>query len=245
MVRFTLNGQSLELTADQVRHRLDGVRPENVQQYGVRVGPLVYPVKQAFAAATGLTRSKFTTQVARRHLSAVGLEIVSSASRQPVASPTPSDPVRPDADAPPISTEWHTEAQVQAMVVAHLAGEGWQITRVADTGSRERGIDITAARGVETVAIEVKGFPSRGYADLRRAGEEKRAHPSAQATGWYGRAILAAMLTRSRMPGARSVIALPDFSRYRNLFMETAGSLEKCGIEVWWVSQDGDVIPAV
>lgn len=67
--------------------------------------------------------------------------------------------------------------------------------RVADTASRERGIDIVAEREAGTLAIEVKGFPSRGFADPRRVNEKKKAHPSAQATGWYGRAVLEAMLT--------------------------------------------------
>jgi len=122
--------------------------------------------------------------------------------------------------------------------------EGWQIVSEADAASRQPGIDIVAAREAEELAIEVKGFPGRGFADPRRAHEHKRAHPSGQAKGWYGRAILAAMLTRSRRPHARSVIALPDFPRYRDLFEETAGSLQKCSIEVWWISEDGDVTEA-
>jgi hypothetical protein len=140
--------------------------------------------------------------------------------------------------------DWHTEAKVQAMVVAHIVREGWQIVSEADTASRQRGIDIVAARENEELAIEVKGFPGHGFADPRRVGEQKRAQPSTQAKGWYGRAILTAMLTRSGRPHARSVIALPDFPRYRDLFKETAGSLQKCSIEVWWVSEDGDVTKA-
>jgi hypothetical protein len=43
------------------------------------------------------------------------------------------------------------------------------------------------------------------------------------------------------MPHARPIIALPDFPRYRNLFRETAESLEKCGIELCWVTEEGAV----
>jgi hypothetical protein len=107
--------------------------------------------------------------------------------------------------------------------------------RVADTASRERGIDIVAEWEAGTLAIEVKGFPSRGFADPRRVNEKKKAHPSAQATGWYGRAVLEAMPTWSRMPHAQPVIALPDFPRYHDLYRETAESLERCGIELWWL----------
>jgi hypothetical protein len=104
---------------------------------------------------------------------------------------------------------------------------------------------VEATRESESVAIEVKGFPGRGYSDPRRAAEKKKAAPSTQAKGWYGRAILAAMITRTKMPEARSVIALPDFPRYRALFRDTAGQLRKCEIELWWVDINGTVTTAV
>jgi hypothetical protein len=46
-VRFTLNGQQLELTARMSRTRLHTVSPEPVQDYGVQIGLARYPVKQA------------------------------------------------------------------------------------------------------------------------------------------------------------------------------------------------------
>jgi hypothetical protein len=130
-----------------------------------------------------------------------------------------SDAVSPDTAAiPPREGDWHTEAQVQAMLIRHLLREGWQIVRSADTVRRERGIDIEATRGTQTAAIEVKGFPGRNYADPRRAGEKKRTQPSTQAKGWYGRAILAAMIVRTQRPDVRAVIAFPDFPRYGGLY---------------------------
>jgi Holliday junction resolvase-like predicted endonuclease len=69
------------------------------------------------------------------------------------------------------------------MVVAHLVREGWQIVSEANTASRQPGIDIVAARETEELAVPVKGFPGRGFADPRRAHEQKRAHPSGQAKG--------------------------------------------------------------
>jgi Holliday junction resolvase-like predicted endonuclease len=249
MIQFTVNGHRVELTADEVRHRLRDIRPEPVHQYSVQVGSRVYPVKQAFAAATGIPRSVFTTQAARRHLAALGFEVAPDRSARRPQPPAglimPGTQASATAAGQSASTgDWHTEAKVQAMAVAHLVREGWQIVSEADTASRQRGIDLVTMRENEELAIEVKGFPGRGFADPRRAGERKRTRPSTQATGWYGRAILAAMLTRSRRPYARSVIALPDFPRYRDLFTETARSLQKCNIEVWWVSQDGDVTKA-
>jgi len=51
-VEFTLNGQRHELTADDVRRRLRGVAPEPVRRHAVRIGGVVYLVKQAFEAVT-------------------------------------------------------------------------------------------------------------------------------------------------------------------------------------------------
>jgi hypothetical protein len=94
-----------------------------------------------------------------------------------------SDAVDLDTASAPREGDWHTEAQVQAMLIDHFGREGWEIVRSADTARRERGIDIEATRGTETVAIEVKGFRGRNYADPRRAREKKRTQPSTQAKG--------------------------------------------------------------
>ncbi len=141
----------------------------------------------------------------------------------------------------PARGEWHTEANVQAMLVTVLATDGWRILSVANTATKEHGIDVIAARDGATVGIEVKGFPSRAYADPTRAGFPKRTSPSTQAGHWYSQAVLAAMRLRGNEPGWRSVIALPDFPRYRDLHTETVGSLVAAGIEVWWVDQTGEL----
>jgi hypothetical protein len=117
MIRFTVSGHRVELTADDVRHRLRDTRPEPVQQYSVQVGSRVYPVKQAFEAATGIPRPTFTTQAARRHLATLGFEVAPDcAGRQPRSSPgmltQPS--VRGTAGTAGQSAsigDWHTEAR--------------------------------------------------------------------------------------------------------------------------------------
>jgi serine/threonine protein kinase len=75
-MRFTLNGKRLELTADDVRCRLRGVEPAPIRQLGVRIDGRLYPVKQAFEVATGIERSAFVSHTARRHLAALGFELV-------------------------------------------------------------------------------------------------------------------------------------------------------------------------
>ena len=101
---------------------------------------------------------------------------------------------------------------------------------------------MIASRGAQTVGVEVEGFPSRAYADPARAAEVKRTSPSTQAGHWYSQAVLAAMRLREKEPAWQSVIALPDFPRYRALHSETAGSLAAAGIEVWWVDQTGALL---
>jgi Holliday junction resolvase-like predicted endonuclease len=139
----------------------------------------------------------------------------------------------------PAASEWHSEANIQSMVVTALATDGWSILSVANTATKEHGIDVIASRDGRSIGIEVKGFPSRAYANPARAGEQKRTSPSTQAGHWYAQAVLAAMRLRGKEPAWRSVIALPDFPRYRDLHSETVGSLEAAGIEVWWVDRTG------
>lgn len=137
------------------------------------------------------------------------------------------------------SGEWHTEANVQSCLVTALATDGWRILSVANTATKEHGIDVVASRDGQTVGVEVKGFPSRVYADPARAGETKRTSPSTQAGHWFSQAVLAAMRLRGKEPAWRSVIVLPDFPRYRDLHSQTVGPLAAAEIGVWWVDQAG------
>jgi Holliday junction resolvase-like predicted endonuclease len=124
-------------------------------------------------------------------------------------------------------------------LVTALAAEGWRILSVANTATKEHGIDVIASKEGQTVGVEVKGFPSRTYADPARSGESKRSSPTTQASHWYSQAVLAAMKLRGKEPAWRSVIALPDFPRYRDLHRQTRGSLEAAGIQVWWINEAG------
>lgn len=164
-------------------------------------------------------------------------------ARTPILASSPSTSATAGAPetSPDQSEEWHTEADVRASLVTALAAQGWRILSVANTATKEHGIDVIAFRDGQTVGIEVKGFPSRGYADPSRAGEVKRTTPSTQAGHWYSQAVLAAMRLRGKEPTWRSVITLPDFPRYRDLHAETVESLIAADIEVWWVDRTGAV----
>ena len=72
---FTLGGRSLNWSYEKVVKSLRGVQPETIQKYYVEVGNTKYPIKQAFAVATGFSLAAFTSQHAYRMLQSVGFEI--------------------------------------------------------------------------------------------------------------------------------------------------------------------------
>ncbi|MET9317248.1 hypothetical protein ABZX12_35980 [Kribbella sp. NPDC003505] len=246
-IRFTLNGRRYELSRAQVEARLADAAPEAIHKHAVRVKNIWFPAVQAFEAAVGVPRSEFISHTARRHLAALGFELrgvieprgsaTDAASAQDVGTPGLEEPT---TIASPEGV-WHTEANVQAAVVTALSHRGWRILSVANTAAREHGIDVIARGDRGTVGIEVKGFPSRSYADSRRANEIKRTSPSTQAGHWFAAAVLAAMRLRGKEPNWQSAIALPEFQRYRDLFGEVAASLSAAQIDVWWVHADGTV----
>lgn len=134
-----------------------------------------------------------------------------------------------------------SEAGVQGRLVAYLARNGWLVLRVADTATRERGIDVLARHGSRIWAIEVKGYPSRAYADPRRADQAKPTSPSVQARHWYAAALLKTVLTRDEHPDYQVAIALPDVATYRSLHERSRRSLDDLAVAVFFVAADGDV----
>ncbi|MFI6761740.1 hypothetical protein ACIBF5_21630 [Micromonospora sp. NPDC050417] len=133
------------------------------------------------------------------------------------------------------------ESEVQASIVIHLVRGGWTIRHTADTATKEHGIDVIATREGRTLAIEVKGFPSRHYQDPRRAEQTKPTAPSTQARHWYAQALLKAMLTRSEHPDFDLAIGLPDAPTYRSLYRRTRDSLDLIGVMLLLVAPDGTV----
>jgi hypothetical protein len=173
-----------------------------------------------------------------------GVEMPERTWLRPSVAIIPADDLTLTEDAPTHAPEWHTEANIVGYVVHHLAVNRWSVRSVADTASKAHGVDIIAFRDGITVGVEVKGYPSRHYADPARAGQAKPTQPATQARVWYASALLAGMTLRAKEPALRSVIALPSFPTYAGLYANTASSLAACGIEVWWVNEDGTVSAA-
>jgi hypothetical protein len=171
-----------------------------------------------------------------------------SGSRAVVSSSTPVSPPEPRPVASPTSTprptareEWSWEGNVQAAVVAFLVGEGWSVTRVADTASKEHGTDIEAVRAGQRVHVEAKGWPSTTYVDPAREHEQKKTMPATQARVWFADAIVHALRLRTSNPDDRVAVALPAVDTYRRLWEGIRPPVLQARIALVWVAQDGTV----
>ena len=163
-------------------------------------------------------------------------------SSPPPPPPTPRAVASP-ATVPPTTArqEWSWEGNVQAAVVAFLVSEGWSVTRVADTASKEHGTDIEAVLAGVRGHVEVKGWPSAHYVDPARAGEQKKTQPATQARVWFADAIVHALRLRTINPGDVVAVALPAVDTYLRLWEGIRPPVVSVGIALLWVAQDGTV----
>jgi hypothetical protein len=228
---FILNGHSHRLDQSQVIRAVAGVAPEDVRDHGVRIEGMVYPVKQAFGLAMRMPRSDFTSHTARRHLAALGFEVV--------ASPTPRSSLTGPTATSGDPHGWPWEGAVQAVFGQALIGWGWTIASMADTATKAHGVDLVASRGDRTLGAEVKGWPSKSYADPRRSEEVKKTQPSTQAGHWFSQALLKALMLLDSHPSYESLAVLPDFPRYRDLAHRTRTGRAAAGLHVVFVRPDG------
>lgn len=140
-----------------------------------------------------------------------------------------------------VTQEWFWEGNVVEAIARDLQQEAWRIVSKANTHSKERGVDLHAERNGTSLLVEAKGYPSSTYRNPSRAGQLKPTNPSNQAQHWYSHALLKVMRLQTKYPDALVVIGLPDFPRYRALFDETRGGLQKLGVGLLMVSKNGRV----
>jgi hypothetical protein len=140
-----------------------------------------------------------------------------------------------------VTADWYWEGNVVEAIAQFLARTGWAIVSKANTHVKERGIDIHATKDGRELLVEVKGFPARTYRDPRRAGEHKPTNPTNQAQQWYSHALLKVMRLQTKQPNTIVALGFPDFPRYRALFEETRGGLEKLGVVFLIVGKNGNV----
>ena len=137
--------------------------------------------------------------------------------------------------------EWHWEGNVQAAMVSYLATAGWAIKSVADTAAREHGVDILADRKGSRIAVEVKGYPSVYYARGPKEGQRKKTPPSLQARVWFADLLLSTMLLVDEAKHDHVVMCIPKVKTYESLITRTKQSLERLGVAVVLVSDQGEV----
>jgi hypothetical protein len=81
-IAFIVKGRPFRLSHADVVAAMKGVEPEPIRAHSVLVSGSAYPVKQVLAAATGLDRLDFTSEVARRHLEHLGFALTRSRASQ-------------------------------------------------------------------------------------------------------------------------------------------------------------------
>ena len=135
--------------------------------------------------------------------------------------------------------EWFWEGNVQEAFCTWLEMQGWSIIQAVDTSKKQRGTDIIAEREGIRAHLEVKGYPSKKYADPRRRGEKKRTNPSLQAKHWFSHALLKACQLRETHPHDRVGVVYPDFDRYRTLANSVATTLRAGQLDLYFISEDG------
>ena len=140
-----------------------------------------------------------------------------------------------------VTTDWYWEGNVVDALERYLSGNGWEIINKANTHSKEQGVDLHATKAGTMLLIEAKGYPSKQYRDPRRVGEHKPTNPTNQAQQWYSHALLKAMRLQTTHMDAVVALAFPDFPRYRILHQETRTGLEKLGVALLLVKENGDV----
>jgi hypothetical protein len=137
--------------------------------------------------------------------------------------------------------EWSWEGNIQAAVVAFLVAQGWSITRVADTASKEHGTDVEAARAGRRLHVEAKGWPSATYVDPARQQEQKKTQPVTQARVWFADAVVHTLRLRAANPNDVVAIALPENDAYRRLWEGVRAPLLQVRLAILWVPADGTV----
>ncbi len=180
----------------------------------------------AYSYCTNLAHQGAITRGRGRCGRCGGNKIVSVSSG---LSAPPATTVARRSSTVPGKKPWHSEASVQSRIVAWLASHGYEIRSVANTATREAGVDITAvgADGRE-LWVTVKGYPDN--------------LSSTQARHYFAGAVLDAVLYREEGANREIAVGLPDgFATYSNLVQRTNWFQSAVPLSVFWVTDTGEV----
>lgn len=75
-VSARVGGRHARVTSDEVVEKLRGAKPGVIRTHAVRVGGILYPIKEAFAAVSGLDLLDFNTNQARNWFRKLGFEVL-------------------------------------------------------------------------------------------------------------------------------------------------------------------------
>jgi len=131
-MQFTIDGSQYELTQESVRTALAFREPGTINTYSIEVDGRAFPVKQALAAATGLSHDDFQSPLARGILSELGFRVNGTRDGKDDQAPTSSSARRQaiaDAARPVLEAGLHQRPSVF---------DGATITWTADTASALR-----------------------------------------------------------------------------------------------------------
>jgi hypothetical protein len=144
-------------------------------------------------------------------------------------------PEPPATSARTAGKPWHWEGHVQAVLVSHLEREGWQITRTANTATKEGGVDVKALdpSGCEWW-FSVKGYPE--------GGPEKRTRPATQARHWFSHAMFDVVMYRTERDDVRLGVAVPGpYAIYEKLSVRSHWLQQAAPFTLFVVHQDGSL----
>jgi len=129
-----------------------------------------------------------------------------------------------------------TENDVVDNVCEFLGKQGYTITQALKT--KQQGIDIIAKHPQKGFCyVEAKGATSSKIGSKRYGKEFTRS----QAKVHVGVAILTSLQTLQRYPEAQVVMALPDNNNHREMVELAKEPIQKSGIRVYLVGDDGSV----
>lgn len=130
---------------------------------------------------------------------------------------------------------WHWEGNVQSALATHLRTAGWRLLSIANTATKEAGVDIVAVdpEGSEWW-ITVKGYPERTT--------DKKTNPPTQARHWFAGALFDVVVYRTARRDIRIGVALPaGYKTYENLAKKSAWLHEQAKFRYFLVGEDGTV----
>lgn len=143
---FRLNGRTYAIRSEAIRAALAAQIREDVREHWVEVDGVRWPVKQVFAAITGLRRDAFTSHTALRHLRALALPTSMLPRADGSAdAPPPLNSVPERVGHRPVSGPDPAEAFGKLLA---FVGSADLTARIASLEARFNGVDRTAAAGI-------------------------------------------------------------------------------------------------